>query len=66
MTDEILSFAACQERYCQTIPITNDNEAENDKTFRVTLMKPRGLDNRISISAPRADVTINEDDGMCH
>ena len=66
MTGEILPFVACQNRYCQTIIIINDNEVENDKTFRVTLTEPPGLDNRISISTPRADVTINDDDGMCH
>ena len=68
MTDEILLFVACEERYCQTIPIINDNEVENDKTFRVTLNRTDGLDSRVTISTPRAraDITIYNDDGMCH
>ena len=66
MTDERLPFVACEKRYCQTIIIINDNEVEKNKKFRVTLTKPTGLDNRISISTPRADVIIIDDDGMCH
>ena len=59
-------FAACQDRYCLNIPIINDNELENDKTFRVTLGRTADLDRRVSIRKPRADVTINDDDSMCH
>ena len=66
MTDETLSFVACERRYCQTIPIINDNEVEKDKKFRVTLKRADGLDRRIIISTSSADVIIIDDDGMCH
>ena len=58
-------FVACQDRYCLDIPIINDNELEYDKIFRVTLGWTSDLDRRVSINPTRADVTINDDDGMC-
>ena len=63
---ERLDFAACQETYCLDIPIINDNEVENDKIFRLTLGRTADLDRRVSINPARANVTINDDDGMCH
>ena len=61
-----LVFAACEKMFCQDITIINDLEVENTKSFRVTLGRTPDLDSRIFINPTRAEVIINDDDGMCY
>ena len=61
-----LVLAACETVFCQVITIINNLEVENQKSFRVTLGRTPDLDSRISINPTRAEVIINDDDGMCH
>ena len=66
MTGQTLAFGACQDSYCLNIPIINNNEVEKDKTFRVTVGRTPDLQRRVIVNPTRADVTIIDDDGMCH
>ena len=56
-------FHACQDTACVSIPIVDDDIAENDESFTVSLERTSDLDSRISLSPDTALVTILDDDG---
>ena len=64
--DTTLVVVACQRLSCEAIPIRDDLEVENEKSFEVTLERTSDLDSRITIHPTRAKVIITDDDGMFH
>ena len=45
----IITFAACDTQHCMDIPIVNDTKNEPDETFAITLERPPGLNDRITL-----------------
>ena len=56
-----LLFAACENRSCVNVSITNDNTLENTELFFVNLNR-NGLDSRIRLNVTRGEIEILDDD----
>ena len=58
-----LSFSACHDEACASIPVVNDDIAEYDESFGIGLERTPHLDRRISLSSETAVLNIVDDDG---
>ena len=61
----ILSFRACDTRFCRSVTIVNDERVEEQvETFSVALSTSSN-DGRIRVNTHPSTVVIMDDDGMC-
>ena len=60
----ILRFDTCDTQKCTVIHIVDDMTSEKIESFFVTLERTSGLDNRIVLDPPYAEVEITNNDGM--
>ena len=61
---QVLTFER-ERRTCMNVPIIDDNSLEiNEESFKVTLTRTEGLDERIQLTTDEGQVTIRENDGM--
>ena len=65
LEDHLLNFTACQRQSCVDIPIVDDEVLEDlTELFSLTLKRPSGPDDSISLSPVDGMVQITDDDGM--
>ena len=64
LVDHLLGFAACDRSSCVDIPIVDDEVLELVESFNLTLERPSGLDNRISLSPVDGIVEIIDNESM--
>ena len=61
LTSVTLTFNGTSTKACTDIPITPDDDYEENETFFVSLTTP---DNNVTLNPDRGAVTIIDDDGM--
>ena len=59
----VLFFEPCETRACVTLSIVDDNIAEKNESFRITLERTSDLDSRIILNRRNGEVAIQDDDG---
>ena len=59
----ILTFAACETRQCEDVPIMEDMTLEMIESFIVTLERTSNLNNRITLTAVDGEINILDNDG---
>ena len=58
----VLEFAACEQRQCVNITITNDDIPETVESFFVNLNRTLELNSSISLAPVQAEIEINDSD----
>ena len=58
-------FPPCTPELCFTITTVDDELAEGDEEFYVTLSRGSNWDNRVNLTQKSAQVSIIDDDSKC-
>lgn len=59
-------FKKCLTTLCISVTIVDDNIVEGEGNFSVSLLRPAGLNSRLTLDPAEAEVTITDNDGMFH